>query len=188
LPACRSEWRGRIAQDDGDRDRFVEEVRRTAPFIPFIGGRVRAPFEWRGHAFGQGDWVLIDLWGTDRDPRSWNEPDAFRPERFAEKPPNAFDLIPQGGGDPALDHRCPGEEITIAVMRAAARLLTAAMRYDLPAQDLTVNLAHVPARPRSGLRLRSVRGVPRAAKAEVAAQAQVNASAVPFGDGRFPFT
>src|SRR5699024_10043591 len=45
------EWRDRIAGSEGDLQRFVQEVRRLAPFFPAIGGRVAEPFEWRGHRF-----------------------------------------------------------------------------------------------------------------------------------------
>lgn len=62
----------------------VQEVRRFYPFFPFVGGRVREPFEWRDHRFSEGDWVLLDLFGTNHDRRIWEDPDAFRPERFRE--------------------------------------------------------------------------------------------------------
>jgi fatty-acid peroxygenase len=94
------EARGRIAA--GDRaylERFVQEVRRLSPFFPFIGGRVRRPFEWRGYAFPRGAWVILDLYGTNRDPRSWKDPTEFEPERFCE-PANPFEFVPQGGGTP----------------------------------------------------------------------------------------
>lgn len=63
---------------------------------------------------------------------------------------NAYDLIPQGGGDHYRGHRCPGEWITIDLLQEALRLLTAEMDYEVPPQDLEVDLARVPARPASG--------------------------------------
>ena len=50
-------------------------MRRAYPFIPFIAGRVREPFTWRGHDFRMGAWVLMDLYGTNHDPRVWRDPD-----------------------------------------------------------------------------------------------------------------
>lgn len=144
------EWRERLrAGSDQDLTAFVHEVRRYYPFIPFIGGRVLTPFEWRGHAFAKDDWVLIDLYGTNRDPRAWNEPGAFRPERFIDWQGNPFTFIPQGGGDHANTHRCPGEWVTIAQMKAVTRLLVDGMAYKVPEQDLTIDLNRLPALPRS---------------------------------------
>ena len=42
-----------------------------------------------------------------------------------------------------------GEWITIELMKRVMRLLTAAMRYDLPEQDLRIDLARMPALPAS---------------------------------------
>jgi fatty-acid peroxygenase len=130
-------------------DHFTQEVRRLSPFFPFIGGRVRRPFEWRGYSFPKGTWVILDLYGTNRDPRSWRDPAAFRPERFAD-PPNAFQFVPQGAGEAAATHRCPGEEMTVRLMKTAVRLLLDTMRYDVPGQDLSVDLSRFPALPKSG--------------------------------------
>jgi len=51
----------------------------------------------------------------------------------------AYNLVPQGGGDPRSGHRCPGEAITIALLRALCTQL-ARLDYDVPAQDLTISL------------------------------------------------
>ena len=62
----------------------------------------------------------------------------------------AGELVPQGGGDPRTGHRCPGEQITVAVLSALAVRL-ARLRFDVPPQDLTVPLRRIPAKPRSGI-------------------------------------
>ncbi|WP_181705563.1 cytochrome P450 [Chthonobacter rhizosphaerae] len=143
--------------DDAALTAFVQEVRRTAPFFPFIGGRALEAFTWRGHAFKPGDWVLLDLYGTDHDPRLWPDPERFRADRFLARRPSPYDLIPQGAGAHGTDHRCPGEWITIALMKRAVRLLLGAMTYDVPAQDLSVDLKTIPAQPASGFVLSTVR-------------------------------
>jgi fatty-acid peroxygenase len=156
-PECR---RALAAGDDGDLERFVQEVRRFYPFFPLIGGRVQAAFAWRGYHFAKGTWVLLDLYGTNHDPRSWDDPHVFRPERFRNWEGSAFSLVPHGGGEHATGHRCAGEGLTIALLKAAVRLLTTAMAYDMPAQDLRIDLARMPARPTSGVVIRNVRPTP----------------------------
>lgn len=89
-PECREALR---EGDEAAVERFVHEVRRFYPFIPFIGGRVLQPFEWRGHGFARGDWVLMDLYGTNHDPRAWDAPDAFRPERFRDWDENPYTFV-----------------------------------------------------------------------------------------------
>ncbi len=145
------ERREEILEDPEARWRFVQEVRRLTPFFPFVGGRVQERFAWRGQAFLPGDWVILDLYGTNRDPRSWPQPERFDPDRFRDRPISAFDMVPQGGGDFLLGHRCAGEWLTIALMDRALLLLTGAMRYRVAEdQDLSVDLGRMPALPASG--------------------------------------
>lgn len=154
-PGCR---RGLLEGGDDYLELFVQEVRRFYPFFPFVGGRVLNEFDWRGRCFAKGTWVLLDLYGTNHDPRVWEEPGAFRPERFRRWDESAFDFIPQGGGDHYLDHRCAGEWITIELTKRAVRLLTGSMHYEVvPEQDLRVDLSRMPAMPRSRFVISGVR-------------------------------
>jgi fatty-acid peroxygenase len=155
------ESRARLSGGDEPEylDWFVQEVRRFYPFFPLVGGRARMAFEWRGHSFAKGTWMLLDLYGTDHDPRSWERPDAFWPERFRNRDVSVFSPIPQGGGDPYVNHRCAGEWITIEIMKRAVRLLTTEMRYEVPAQDLTIDMSRLPAVPRSRFVISNVKRV-----------------------------
>lgn len=146
-PECRPKL---MDGDDGYLEMFVQEVRRFYPFFPMVGGCVRKEFDWRGRRFAEGDWVLFDLYGTNHDARLWEEPAAFRPERFRQWDGGAFGLVPQGAGDFHAGHRCPGEWITIEVMKVAVRLLATGMRYRVPDQDLRIDLKKMPAAPGSG--------------------------------------
>lgn len=128
---------------------FIQEVRRFFPFFPAVGGHVKNQFNWRGYEFTPGTWVLLDLYGTNHDPQSWEASDTFEPERFRHWDKSMFNFIPQGGGDYHNNHRCPGEWITIELSKAALNLLTHAMQYDVPKQDLSINLSRIPAIPKS---------------------------------------
>jgi fatty-acid peroxygenase len=135
---------------------FVDEVRRFYPFAPFVGARAVRDLTWRGEPIPAGSLVLLDIFGQNHDRVLWKDPYRFRPERFLERPAGRDELIPQGGGDAAHGHRCPGEGITAGLLAALAQRL-ALMDYDLPAQDLTISLRRIPARPRSGVILSGVR-------------------------------
>lgn len=145
-----------LAADDG-LTHFVHEVRRYYPFFPFVGGRVREPFTWRGARFDAGQWVLLDLYTTNHDERLWDAPGTFRPKRFRDWNGSAFNFIPQGAGRHETTHRCAGEWITIELVKRATRLLTTSMTYEVPPQDLQVDLSRMPARPASGFVIRRVR-------------------------------
>lgn len=151
------EWVPRLQSGDATAiEWFVQEVRRYYPFTPLLGARVRAPFTWGGYAFKQDQLVLLNVHGIDHDARQWEDPHQFRPERFADWNGSAFNLIPQGGGDHYHNHRCAGEWLTIEALKTTAMLLTTAMTYELPPQDLRVDLTRMPTLPASGVVLRHV--------------------------------
>jgi fatty-acid peroxygenase len=152
--------RQRLAEGDEEATEwFVQEVRRFYPFFPATVARVREEFDWNGMHFVAGRRVLLDLYGTNHDERSWQAPDTFMPERFRDREVSAFELVPQGGGAYRSGHRCPGEWITIALMTQATQVLTQTLAYSVPAQDLWLDMQRLPALPRSRMQLAQVRVV-----------------------------
>jgi fatty-acid peroxygenase len=153
----RPDVRERLREDDGAYAvAFAHELRRFYPFAPFVGGRAVTDLDWHGEPIPAGAMVLLDLYGQNHDPGVWDDPYAFRPERFLGHPPARDELIPQGGGDRATGHRCPGEDITVALLAALAPRL-ARLEYEVPEQDVRIPLNRVPARVRSGFVIESVR-------------------------------
>lgn len=136
---------------------FVQEVRRYYPFGPFVGARVRKDFIWNQCEFEEGMLVLLDMYGTNHDSRLWENPNVFRPERFKEWKGSLFDFIPQGGGDPAKGHRCPGEGITVEVMKASLDFLSGKIDFEVPNQDLSYSLVKMPTLPESGFVMSNIR-------------------------------
>nr|SBO95678.1 Cytochrome P450 [Nonomuraea gerenzanensis] len=140
---------------DGDAafaEAFAQEVRRFYPFAPFVAGKAVRELSWAGERIPEGCLVLLDVYGQNHDPGLWEQPYTFDPSRFLDRQPGEYDLIPQGGGDPAAGHRCPGEEITMALLRALSVRL-AELDHDVPEQDLAISLRRVPARPASGFQM-----------------------------------
>ncbi|MBQ1116497.1 cytochrome P450 [Streptomyces anulatus] len=144
------EHREPLAGDDGTEFAwaFAQEVRRFYPFAPFVGGLAAERLEWAGQTITPGTMVLLDLYGLDHDADLWPEPYRFDPSRFLAGAAPADALVPQGGG-PADGHRCPGEDVTVAVLATMARFL-ARLPYAVIEQDLRIPLRRIPTAPRSG--------------------------------------
>jgi fatty-acid peroxygenase len=138
-------------------DAFISEVRRFYPFFPAVPAKVRQPFRWGGHDFPRNRRVMLDLHGINHDERVWPEPETFQPQRFLQWHGDAYSFVPQGGGSYQLQHRCPGEWITVALMRTAIDFFTKTIRYNIPAQDLRVDTTRLPPLPRSRFVISAVR-------------------------------
>ncbi|MBL4933089.1 cytochrome P450 [Clostridium paridis] len=137
----------------GDEDylqMFTQEVRRYYPFTPFVGARVKKDFIWNEYEFKQGNLVLLDIYGNNHDHRIWNSPNKFNPNRFSNFKVDLFNFMPQGGGDPSISHRCPGEGITVEVMKTFLNILISKIDYQVPSQNLSYNLSRIPTLPESG--------------------------------------
>jgi fatty-acid peroxygenase len=107
---------------------------------------------YEGEQIPAGSLVLLDLYGPNHDSRWWSDPYRFDPQRFIGRETDAWELVPQGAGDPPTGHRCPGEPFTVAILPEPCIRL-ANLRYDVPDQDLTISLRRIPARPRGGFLL-----------------------------------
>ena len=149
-------WAQRLRQDDENLEIFVQEVRRLYRFFPVVAARVKHDFEWQGYRFPKGTRVLLDLYGTNTDPRTWKAPDAFLPDRFRAAPHDPFNFIPQGGGAYHENHRCPGEWIAISQMKTFCDFLVNTITYDLPQQALEISPQDLPPVPKDGIVLRNV--------------------------------
>lgn len=144
------QYRAKLEQaDDEYLTMFVQELRRFYPFGPFLGAKVRINFVWNDHPFNKGDLVFLDMFGTNHDQRVWKDPNVFIPEHFKDRMENPFDFIPQGGGDHKSGTRCPGEWITVEVLKVSMKFLATKLKYEVPLQDLSYSLRRIPTLPKS---------------------------------------
>lgn len=151
--------RARALVERGGRDiaeAFVHEVRRYYPFFPAVPARVCSGFRWNGYVFEAGMRALLDLHGINHDVRIWDAPQEFRPQRFLRRDGDSWTFVPQGGGDHLEHHRCPGEWLTVELMRQALEFFTREIRYSVPPQDLSIDMQRLPALPKSRMILRDV--------------------------------
>ncbi|WP_460776211.1 cytochrome P450 [Microbacterium sp. GXF7504] len=139
------QWRDRIRAGAADAHAFAQEVRRTTPFFPLIGGAATRALEWGDLRWEPGDRVVVDLFATNRDPRRWRDPARFDPDRFARGEDEGA-IVAQGAGPMSTGHRCPGEPATVALLETMSVLL-AARPWRVSPQDLRVDLRRFPAQP-----------------------------------------
>lgn len=136
---------------------FAQEIRRYYPLTPFLAARVKKDFNWQQCEFSKDMLVLLDIYGTDHDSRIWDNPNEFRPERFVNWQKNLYKFIPQGGGDAAQGHRCPGEGITVEILKTSINFLINNIEYNVPYQDLDYSLNRIPTFPNSGFVMNNIR-------------------------------
>lgn len=135
---------------------FIQEIRRYYPFFPFNGAITRKDFIWNGYQFEKDTLAIFDFYGTNHDPRVWEDPEDFRPERFSDwhQSPTEqiqFKLLAQGGGSYSAGHRCPGEWNTVRAMEIVTDFLVNKIDYTLPEQDIGFSLVNMPTTPKSGM-------------------------------------
>jgi fatty-acid peroxygenase len=150
------DWRRRLSMDGDPMEgyAFAQEVRRTSLFVPALAGRARRQDRIEGVEVRPGDRLVLDVVGINHDPDVWADPLAFRPDRFLLHEPDAFELVPQGGGHPS-GHRCPGESIALSLIAETARVLAGA-EYDV-VSPREPDRTRIPTLPPQGLLLDRVR-------------------------------
>ncbi|MFC7704744.1 cytochrome P450 [Plastorhodobacter daqingensis] len=136
---------------------FVEEVRRITPLAPVVAARSVTPLPFSGHVIPSHRTVLLDLRSPLLDAGCFPEPTRFRPERMLSWRQAEPGFVPQGGGEVALTHRCPGEAATVALMAEAVAGLCHDLHWTVPPQDLRPCAGPGPAVPRSRLILSGIR-------------------------------
>ncbi|MGR3570606.1 cytochrome P450 [Brevirhabdus sp.] len=148
---------GMAATPGASRRAFVQEVRRHYPFFPLIVGIANHDMTLEGRRIAKGCRVALDLWGTSRDAAVWDKPHIFAPRRFLDRKLDAFGMIPQGGGDHAINHRCPGEWLTIRILEHLAAFLTQQISYDVTNPGRDMDMRALPALPKGGFFIGNIR-------------------------------
>ena len=135
---------------------FVNEVRRYYPFVPMLGARAKTDFEYNGYQINKGQLTLLDIYGILHDETIWEEPEKFNPDRFANQKISPYTLLPQGGGEFDVGHRCAGEWITIEMLKISAKALSQWMKFDINSRDKNFSLTRFPSFPANGLQINNI--------------------------------
>jgi cytochrome P450 len=104
-------------------DATIKETQRLMPIIPMVGRRLRRAMRI-GDAELPADVVAAPCaYLTHRRADLWDEPDAFRPERFLGKRPTPYEFFPFGGGARAcLGAAFASFEMRVVLARILARV------------------------------------------------------------------
>jgi len=114
----------------------INEVMRMHPVLPNAEPRmVKQPFETGGVRYPAGVMLMANAYLVHHDPDIYPEPYAFRPERFLERSPGTYTLIPFGGGR----RRCLGASFAVLEMKIVLRavLTRCEVRAASPAPERT---------------------------------------------------
>jgi len=126
------EWAERAAQSPDDLECCLDETLRKFPPAWVGPRRAMADFEFAGHTVPAGAFVNYSSWVSHHLPDVWEDPFAFRPERFAagarERIPKGA-YVPFGGGS----RTCIGMRFGQQEIRAIASRILRDFRLDLPA-------------------------------------------------------
>lgn len=127
---------------------IFQEAMRLYPPAWAISRKPLDDDEIAGYPIPAESTVLICPYVTHRNPEFWEEPDYFRPERFAQGTPNDYRYFPFGGGP----RKCLGNGF--AMMEGQLVLATLAQQFRVrirDEQDIELN-PQVTLRPRNGMK------------------------------------
>jgi cytochrome P450 len=148
-PAALERLRDEVdAGDDAYLDAVVKEVLRLRPVIALVLRRLVEPMEIGGRILPAGVNVAPSIYLLHRRADVYDDPRAFRPERFLEKPPGTYTWIPFGGGV----RRCLGASFAQFEMKVVLRELVSRLdiRAARPQPERRVRRAIVFAPARGG--------------------------------------
>jgi cytochrome P450 family 110 len=114
---------GAAAVDLPYLDATIKETQRLMPIIPMVGRRLRTAMRIGDLDLPAGVVAAPCAYLTHRRADIWEEPDAFRPERFLGTRPTPYEFFPFGGGARAcLGAAFASFEMRIVLARILARV------------------------------------------------------------------
>jgi cytochrome P450 len=97
----------------------VNETLRVRPVVPLVARMLTQDLRVGKYTLPKGTRVTPSIYLTNRNPRVYEEPGEFRPERFMENGPETFSWIPFGGGI----RRCIGASFAQLEMKLMLRTM-----------------------------------------------------------------
>lgn len=128
----------------------VTETLRLYPPASIVPRYVVEPFTFAGRRIRPGTMLIFSPYVTHRDPESYDDPRAFRPERWLDgRRPSPPEYVPFGGGP----HRCLGSTMAVTELTVMLARLVARGTWTLePGRVRATGMSGM--RPRDGIRIR----------------------------------
>jgi cytochrome P450 len=106
----------------------VNETLRVRPVVPIVVRLLQDELQVGPYTLPAGTRVTPSLYLTNRNPRVYDRPRDFEPERFLDGAPDTFSWIPFGGGI----RRCIGAAFAQLEMKLILRTVLAELEPSLP--------------------------------------------------------
>jgi cytochrome P450 len=119
-------------EDDEYMQAVIHETLRCRPVIPGVVRLLHEPLRVAGYDLPVGTRVVASIYLTNHNPRVYEEPDEFRPERFLGAQPDTFAWIPFGGGI----RRCIGASFAMLEMKTMLRTMLSELHPSVPRRSL----------------------------------------------------
>jgi cytochrome P450 len=119
---------GRIGEGGAYASAVVNETLRVRPVVPIVVRLLQQEMRVGAHTLPPGTRVVPCIYLTNRNPRVYEAPEQFRPERFLASPPDTFSWIPFGGGI----RRCIGAAFAQLEMRLILRTVLSELEPTVP--------------------------------------------------------
>jgi cytochrome P450 len=116
LPACRE----RVRRESALLDWVIAETLRLLPPNAFMVRVTTRAIVLHGIRLPPGCELMLCPLLAHRDPQRFAQPDEFRPQRWREVKPSAFEYFPFGAGG----HACVGRRLAQALLRTCVSTLT----------------------------------------------------------------
>ena len=135
---------------------MIQEGKRITPVLPIVFARAKTDIALGGHRIPEGWLVCLGLHAHHMLEETYREPTRFDQGRFkdtrAEHELHEHAFAPQGPGELATSHKCAGLEYSTLIMKLFTVLLLRGHRWELPQQDLALDMSKIPPEPRDGLK------------------------------------
>ncbi|KAJ7951502.1 Cytochrome P450, partial [Quillaja saponaria] len=113
-------------------DAVIKESMRLHPAAPMLHRNAREDCKIAGYDIPKGTRVFVHVWGLGRDPKLWDNPNEFCPERFNGKAIDVkgqnYELLPFGSGRRV----CPGYSLGLKMIQLSLANLLHGFTWKLP--------------------------------------------------------
>jgi len=106
----------------------INETLRVRPVVPIVARMLQEDLQVGEYRLAKGTRVVPSIYLTNRNPRMYERPREFSPERFLDSAPETFSWIPFGGGI----RRCIGASFALLEMKLMLRTMLTELEPSLP--------------------------------------------------------